>query len=588
MAKKKKVAETLKTILDNPVMEVIRDRAQDIDAVFEEVNSWWGYDLLKRKPGPACVDENFVGTDLDLACFLYELSRRNAVINIPSYKSMRATKLKEGQGVISKDNRHGCVLGLAANKDVFSFSLRIKDMNVISTDKVGDYRNFSITDLDGDWYPGWSNLEFIPTAKENKFIFENKLAVDNNIYFKNFVHPNRWSSLFGQFYFMTKALINRLKEECQYYNKEIKSMLDEGIKYPTKDAPMDWPESEKIPGKKVKVKSFEVELDVPDNDSKYPTYKHNVKNLVELTNKRKYFTYKVIPDFNFAVRTVEYSYYKFGNDRIPGWISNTPWENNYVVPGKRTKWDRMVLFQDKVGEVGISIKKRIYETTQEVALGYDHRKGKLKNYVAIILDESGSMNSIREETIGAFNQQVETIKANAHDMETSVSLVTFNTFVDKPKIWNQSEMSLKPITLKDYVPRGMTALYDAVGETIDKLNKVEDINEPDTSFLLVILSDGEENASKNYNYKTIAEKISGVQNTKKWTITFIGANQDMQQLSKQLHIPVGNVTAFAATSRGVKDAGFTVTMGLNNYYKSRRDGETMMSSFYVDDSKKKD
>ena len=160
MTQKKRVAKTLTEILNNPIMEIILDRSRDIETIIEEVNNWWGFDLYSRKPGVAYRDENGSTTDLDLSCFLYELARRNAVINIPEYKSMRATKLKEGQALVSKNNRHGQILGLTANKDVFSFSLRIKDMNVINSSGVGDYRNFSITDLDGDFYEGWGNLEF--------------------------------------------------------------------------------------------------------------------------------------------------------------------------------------------------------------------------------------------------------------------------------------------------------------------------------------------------------------------------------------------------------------------------------------------
>lgn len=253
MTHKKEIENSLKNILENPIMKVILDRSSNIESVFEKVNSWWRYDLLSRKPGPAYIDENFVGTDLDLSCFLYELSNRNSVINIPTYKSMRPTRFKEGQILVSKDNRHGQILGLIANKDVFSFSIRIKDMNIINTNTVGEYRNFLITDFDGNFYEGWRSLQFIPTAKENKFIFENELLTNNNsIIFTNFVHPNRWSSLFGQYYFITKALINRLKEESSYYNREVKAMLEEGIHYPPKEDTPGWPESTKIPGKKLK------------------------------------------------------------------------------------------------------------------------------------------------------------------------------------------------------------------------------------------------------------------------------------------------------------------------------------------------
>jgi len=587
-SKAKRVAATLTTILENSIMRIIKDRSQDIEKITELVKDWWRYDMSSRKPGPAYIDENLVGTDLDLSCFLFELVERNAVINIPQYKSMRASKVKDGEELISKENRHGKVIGLTANKDVFSFSIKIKDMNVATTDGVGGYRNFALTDLDGDWFSGFHSLGFLPTAKENKFLIENKVMIDDKIDFTNFVSPNRWSSMFGQYYLITKELVKRLKEEASYYGQTIKEMLDAGVTYPAKDKPEEWPESEKIPGKKVKVKSFEVELEVPDNDSEYPTFKHNQKNLVELTNKRKYFTYSLIPQLNFAVRTVEYAYYKFGNNRIPSWIQNVKWENNFVVPGGKKKWDRIILFQEKVGELGISLKKRIYETTQEVSKEYDNRKGKLKNYVAIVLDESGSMQSISNEVIGAFNQQVETIKANSSDMETLVSLVTFNSDVDKPKLWNQPDSNLNEISYKDYQPRGMTALNDAIAMTIEKLQLVEDKDDPLTSFLLIVITDGEENNSKRfpgmYN-PSIGKMIKAVQDTNKWTVTFMGANQNIDVASQALNISAGNAIAFSASKDGMKKASLTVTRGLTSFYSSRRDGDTSVKNFYDDTTK---
>lgn len=581
---KKKVATTLTSILENPIMGNILDKSQDIDKTISEVMSWWRYDMASRKPGIAYTSEGEKTTDLDLSCFLFELAERSAVINIPIYKSIRAKSIKEGEVVLSSQNRHGNVLGLSANKDVFSFSIRIKDMNAISTDNVGAFRNFSVTDLDGDWYPGFGNLEFIPTAKENEFIFKNDIAEDGKINFSYFVHPNRWQSFFGQYYFMTKVLIDRMKEEAQYYNSEVKIMLAEGINYPTKSEPTEWPASEKMPGKKIKVKSFEVEIDLPDNDSRFKTYKHNVKNLVTLTDKRRYWVYNLIPRLNFAIRTVEYAYFKYGQDRIPSWIKNVKWETGYVTKGKHTAWDRMVLFQNKVGEVGISIKKRVYETTQEVALDYDNRKGKLKNYMAIVLDESGSMETIWAETINTFNEQIKVIKGNAEDMETMVSLQTFNTTVPKPRLWNVSDSKLQPISIKDYKPYGMTALHDAIGETITKLKDVPDVDDPTVSFLLVIISDGEENHSKlpsqgGWKYN-IAPLIKEVQSTGKWTITYLGANQDLAKISDELGIIKGNLMKFDASSKGMKEAGFTVSMGLNSFYSSRRSGGTSTDNFY--------
>ena len=74
------------------------------------------------------------------------------------------------------------------------------------------------------------------------------------------------------------------------------------------------------------------------------------------------------------------------------------------------------------------------------------KKSLLKTRVAVILDRSSSMQSIRNETISAFNEQVDAIKETSKDMDTKVSLVTFSTEVDGPVVWNQPVGKLKKLT----------------------------------------------------------------------------------------------------------------------------------------------
>jgi hypothetical protein len=185
---------------------------------------------------------------------------------------------------------------------------------------------------------------------------------------------------------------------------------------------------------------------------------------------------------------------------------------------------------------------------------------------------------------------VETIKANSADMETLVSLVKFDTDVSKPVLWNKPDSDLHPISEKDYVPRGMTALNDAIATTISGLQKVNDKDDPLTSFLMIIITDGEENNSKEYpgRYnKEIKKMITEVQNTNRWTVTFMGANQNIDEVSKNLNIDRGNAIGFAANSAGMKKASLTVTKGLTSYYSSRRSGETSIKSFYDNGSDNK-
>jgi len=367
MTQPKQVANTLKTVLDTVEMDLIINRGSDIEPVIQKVSEWWSYDLYSRSPGPAYRDGVFVGTDLDLACFLYALAERKAVINIPRYKSMRQKSTKEGQVVTSKDNRHGAITGLSSNKDVFSFSVRIKDMNVITTEEVGDFRNFSLTNLEGEWYKGWDRIQFLPTAPENSFLTESKLWSGNTVIFKNFVHPNRWTSFYGQYYFITKSLIGRLEEEANHLYGQVKRMLDEGIKYPETDAPKEWPKTTKEGGKSVKVKAFQVEIDLPENETKFPDLVSNQINLVEATRRRKAYVYGIIPKLRFATRSTELAYYKFGEGRFPSWLKNVQWEQGFKLPRKRIAWDRLVLFQPKVGERGVAIRKREYEKSEIVS-----------------------------------------------------------------------------------------------------------------------------------------------------------------------------------------------------------------------------
>lgn len=382
MTKPKLVAKTLTGILNNPVMGVVMDRETDLDIIIPVVRGWWGYDLMHRKPGPAYIDDQFVGTDLDLSCLLFELSERHAVINIPTYQNIRPKSIQKGCTVLSTENRHGEIIRLVSNKDTFSFSVLIKDLNTIIRRKAsnhnitkitkGGYKNFALTDLEGNLYEENKCLQFVPTAVENNFLVSNKiLSANNNIYFEYFVHPNRWSSMFGHHYIITKMMIERMKDECVIYQKQIDDMRLAGIRYPKKGGyHFDWPEKIQAPGKKIKIESFQVEMTFPPVEGNYIPFKYNQENLVMLTERKNYWQYTLIPKLQFAVRTVELAYYKYGQNRIPHWIKNTKWEEGFRVPGGRIKWDRIILFQNKVGELGISLKKRVYQKSEEVDLNY--------------------------------------------------------------------------------------------------------------------------------------------------------------------------------------------------------------------------
>jgi Mg-chelatase subunit ChlD len=189
----------------------------------------------------------------------------------------------------------------------------------------------------------------------------------------------------------------------------------------------------------------------------------------------------------------------------------------------------------------------------------------VKSRVAILLDSSSSMNSIREEVIDAFNEQVTTLKSDENELPTKVSLITFGSKVNDPILWNRRLSRLEALTEDTYKPSGMTALYDGMGTTIDKLNQLPEANDPDTNFLVVVISDGAENNSKEYQSSFLKKRIQELEKSGRWEFSYIGANQDMLTVSRDLGIKLGSTFAFNATADGVESMSKTYANATANY-----------------------
>jgi hypothetical protein len=367
MTTPKHISQSLMTLLINPLVLDALDRSTNIEPAAVAAMSFWNYNLHSRKPSPAYNDYGvFTGTDLDLACFLYALSGRGAVINIPDYKTGSRKTIREDQKRISSTG-HGAVLGVQSNKDFFKFSVKIFDENVVGTEKVGDYRTYSLTNHTGTWYNGWSKIEFVPTLNENKFITENKLWSGNRIVFSNFIHPNRWTSFFGQHYVISKLVIERLAEEAKHLNAEVAAMQREGIVFLKGEGPAPYVNRTYGATVSQKFDSFQVKIFVPELDLKgeYPKIEHNQKNLVETYEKKKRLL-NMRDSIQFMTRATEYAHY-INPDWMPAWIKNTKWEDGFNIPGGRVNWQRLKLFQPEVGKHAVSILKRTYQKAAQVS-----------------------------------------------------------------------------------------------------------------------------------------------------------------------------------------------------------------------------
>ena len=104
-----------------------------------------------------------------------------------------------------------------------------------------------------------------------------------------------------------------------------------------------------------------------------------------------------------------------------------------------------------------------------------------------------------------------------------------------------------------YLPCDSTAILDAVGIALERF-ATEVGDDAETRYVVVIISDGEENASRRYNYEVIASMIGVRQNTGRWTFAYVGANQDLSEVSRRMHIPRQNMVCYAPSREGAQEA----------------------------------
>lgn len=205
-----------------------------------------------------------------------------------------------------------------------------------------------------------------------------------------------------------------------------------------------------------------------------------------------------------------------------------------------------------------------------------------KVYNLIILDESGSMDSIKKATIGGFNELVQTIKGIEEkypEQQHFISFITFNGFGVKTHLDKQAVSELLQIDEKNYQPNSMTPLYDAIGLSVLKL-RVDLAGQENTNVLVTILTDGEENASKEFSGQQI-KSIIDEQKALGWTFTYIGANQDVEKVAATISIT--NTMQFAANDEDVQAMFVREKSSRMRYSEKIRNREDVRENYYLDD-----
>ena len=187
----------------------------------------------------------------------------------------------------------------------------------------------------------------------------------------------------------------------------------------------------------------------------------------------------------------------------------------------------------------------------------------------IILDESGSMESIKRAAINGMNETVQSIRdaqKKHEDQEHIVSLVSFNSSEIKGIYDCVPVAEVEELTDKEYVPDCCTPLYDAMGLSLNHLRaKVND----EDKVLVTIITDGEENSSSEYNSAAIKALVDSLKE-KGWVFAYIGANQDVLKVAQT--ISVTNVMNFSSTDFGTTSAIASLRKSRDRMFSRIADG----------------
>ena len=179
--------------------------------------------------------------------------------------------------------------------------------------------------------------------------------------------------------------------------------------------------------------------------------------------------------------------------------------------------------------------------------------------LVFIIDRSGSMGGLESDTIGGFNAMLK--EQQAVEGEAVVTTVLFD---DQYELLHDriDIKAIAPLTSKDYTVRGYTALLDAVGKTINKIRQVQHQTAEEyraEKVMFVIITDGCENASREYSAKQVKDRIERQKQKYGWEFVFFGANMDAIAEAGKLGIAADRAQNYHADAVGTCEAWSTVS-----------------------------
>lgn len=172
--------------------------------------------------------------------------------------------------------------------------------------------------------------------------------------------------------------------------------------------------------------------------------------------------------------------------------------------------------------------------------------------LVFILDKSGSMNGLEEDTIGGYNSMLE--KQRKVDGECIITTVLFDNHYEL--LHDRIDIrAVRPITRKEYFVGGSTALLDAIGRTIRKIGTVQENTAEDyraEKVMFVIITDGAENASRHYCSMQIRQMIQRQKERYGWEFIFLGANIDAVETAGRFGIDADRAVDYVPDGKGTE------------------------------------
>lgn len=223
--------------------------------------------------------------------------------------------------------------------------------------------------------------------------------------------------------------------------------------------------------------------------------------------------------------------------------------------------------QPTAGEIAELVKHGVITPDEGRALIFNKGKKTSESgkttVVHLLLDTSGSMGSVQDATISGYNEYINSLKEDGGKFK--VSLTLFDSGPDgKLRLEKRYESinvdDVPELTRETYQPSGGTPLHDAFCMTLKSMN-----DRKDEKYLFVVLTDGDENSSKEYTAKDMKNLKNKFEAKSNWTFVYLGANQDAFATASTYDFSSSNVSNFNATNTGINTAFASLGVATRSY-----------------------